>query len=109
MLRVHEFKIPGPAVNDITHIVQHPRAGPMSRARLAAGRTDSARIVATAPNDLCLGQSFGTGDAFRGVWNVYSGTRHGEALLVREHSTLNLPHLPAVGMGDSPAMMLKTP
>src|SRR6516162_937938 len=109
VLRVNQFNITRPPVNQIAHVVQQSGAGAMSRTRPAALGTREVRIVATASNDSRLRQIFWTRDAFGGVWNVLSGTRHGNALLGQVPSARNLRHLPAGVMVDFPAMMLKTP
>jgi hypothetical protein len=109
VLGVNEFDIAGPPVNQIAHVVQQSGAGAMSRTRPAALGTREMWIVATASNDLRLGQIFWMRDAFGGVRNVLPGTRHGDALLGQVPSARNLRHLPAGVMVNFPAMMLKTP
>jgi siroheme synthase (precorrin-2 oxidase/ferrochelatase) len=51
VLRVSEFDVAGPTVNQIAHVMQQTGARPVSKARLAAQRTREMWIVATASND----------------------------------------------------------
>ncbi len=78
----------------LPHVMQHAAAGAISETRLAAPRTGKMWIIATASNDLCGWQIFGTSDALGGIWRIQTGTRHGNALLGQMLSAWKLRHLP---------------
>jgi hypothetical protein len=93
MLRVDEVKIAGPTGNQVPHVMQDTREHAVSTASLVAARTRLRRVVAAASNEPSLGQILSVGDAFGAVGHVFSGTRHGKALLGQVFPARNLRHL----------------
>jgi hypothetical protein len=81
MLRVDEVDVAGPTGNQVADIMQDSSAGSAAKTGFATKRARSMREVPSAANDLGLGQIFGSRDAFRGVRQILSGSRHGKALL----------------------------
>ena len=109
MLRIEQFNISGRARHQVAHVVQHARAGPIAKARLAALRTRQMFEVATASYDLRLREIFGVGNPRSGVGYILSWTRHGNTLLGLASLAWALPHLRSRIIPYLHAMVLKTP
>jgi hypothetical protein len=101
MLGVDEFDVARPTSDEVAHVMQQAAAGAISKARLAAPRTGEMWIVATASDNLCFWQIFGVRDAFTGIGQILTGTRHGNALLGQALSARKLRHLPVRVMANS--------
>jgi hypothetical protein len=75
VLRVGEVNIAGSSGNEISQLMERALVRAAS-ATLAATRTGSALVDATASHDLGLGQIFHPRDAFRSIRYVLTWSRH---------------------------------
>jgi hypothetical protein len=73
VLRINQFDVTGSTSNEVAHVMQHAGSRPIAETRFPAARTREMWIVATPPNDLCLGQIFRACDPLRGVWQYWPG------------------------------------
>ena len=69
------------AIALVSHVMQHPRRAAMPTGTMFAVRTRLTSEIAAAFDDLRFGQILRVSDAFRGIWQVLSGSWHGTALL----------------------------
>lgn len=100
MLRVDEMDVAWPTGDQVANIMQDPLTRPTAETGLATARTMPMGEVPRAPNDVGLGQIFGSRDAFRGIGYVPSGSRHGKALLGQVFQPKNLRDLLVSVMAD---------
>jgi hypothetical protein len=109
VLRVGEVNIAGASGNKISQVMERAlvRAASAS-ATLAATRTGSMLVDATASHDLGLGQPFHPRDAFRGIRYVLTWSRHEYALRSMPDKAGNLAKIEekVIGSGE---MMLQSP
>jgi hypothetical protein len=77
MLRVSEMDIVRTTGHQITQIMQHALHATIAVSALAAMRTGMLAIVAAALDDFRLRQILYSGDAFRGIRQIFSGSWHG--------------------------------
>src|SRR5438876_2443237 len=99
--------ITGAARNQISHVVQNPGddvVAPTTTITMWAGVM---LVVAATQNNLGLWQIFRTGNAFRGIRQIFSGARHGKVLLDCLFLAWILLLLPSFVIGYFPLMMLK--
>jgi esterase/lipase superfamily enzyme len=81
MLRVDEVNVARTPRNQVAHVVKDTSACSAAETGFVTTRTGAMREVASAMNDLGFGQIFGSRDAFRGIRQILSRARHGNALL----------------------------
>jgi hypothetical protein len=108
MLRIEQFNIAGLARNQVAHVVQHTRAGPIAKAGFAAPWTRQMLEVPTTAYDLRLREIFGVGNSRSGIGDILSWTRHGNTLLGLASLAWALPYLRSRIIPYLHAMVLKT-
>jgi len=81
MSGVDEMDITGAASHQIAHVVQHPRDDVVPPTPMVTPGTRVLRIIPAPPGNLGRWQILRVGNAFRGIWPILPGTRHGNALL----------------------------
>jgi hypothetical protein len=101
MLRVGEHDIAWPSGDKVADIVQGARECLVSVAAFAAVRAGTMLEVATLLDDLWFGKILRPRDPFRRIWPVFTGTRHGIALLGMKFQAKKLPKMPGRVMASS--------
>src|SRR5947209_6434163 len=99
--------IMGSARNQISDVVQDPGDDLVAPTTTLTTWTGVMFVVPATQNNLGLRQILRFGNTFRGIRQIFPGTRHGKVLLDRLFLAWNLRHLPSFVMVVFPAMMLK--
>jgi hypothetical protein len=81
MLGVDNMDVARPASHQVANVMQDPLARSATKTGSATRRTGAMREIPGAANDLGWGQIIGPSDAFRGIREILSWSRHGKALL----------------------------
>ncbi len=81
MLRVAELNVAWPTRDKIAHVMQRASALPMAIGAVSAMGARTSPEVSAAVHNLGFGQLLDAGDAFRGIGQMLSHSRHGKALL----------------------------
>src|SRR5207237_2880977 len=89
-------------------VVQHARESPVAETGFPTARANTLPEVTAASEYLGLRQIFLAGDAFRGIRQILSWSRHGKALLGHAFLAQNLRHLPVGVVVSFHVMMLET-
>jgi hypothetical protein len=100
MLGVHKVDVTWPTGHQVANVMQNSLARSAAKAGLATKGTRAMREVPGAANDLGFGKIFGSGDPFRGIRQVPSGSGHGKALLGQVFQPRNLQNLPVSVMAN---------
>jgi len=98
MLGVGEMDVTRTATNQISDVVQNPGEDTVAPTTAVTTWAGVMFVIAATPNKLGLRQILRTGNAFRGLRQIFSGARHGKFLLDRLFLTWNLQLLPSFVM-----------
>jgi hypothetical protein len=93
MLGVDKVNVAWPTGNQVTNIVQNSFSGSAAETGSATKGTKAMREVPRAANDFGFGKIFRSRDAFRGIGQILSRSRHGKALLGQAFQPRNLQDL----------------
>jgi hypothetical protein len=81
VLRINQVNITWPPGNPIADVMENASGCSAAKTGFTTMRTRAMGEVAAAMNDLGFGQIFGSCDAFGGIRQILSRTRHDKALL----------------------------
>jgi len=90
--------VTGPARNQISNVVQYPGEDAVAPTTMLTMWTGIMFVIAATFNNLGLRQILWTGNAFRGIRQIFSGARHGKVLLDWLFLAWNLQLLPSFVM-----------
>jgi hypothetical protein len=93
MLGVDDMDVARPTEHQVANVMQDPFARSAAKTGFATKGTRAMREVPGAANDLGRGQIFRSSDAFRGIREILSWSRHGKALLGQVCRPRNLQDL----------------
>ena len=108
VLRVDQMDVVRPTRQQMAKVVQHARESPVAETGFPTARANTLPEVTAASEYLGLRQIFLAGDAFRGIRQILSWSRHGKALLGHAFLAQNLRHLPVGVVVSFHVMMLET-
>jgi hypothetical protein len=94
MDRIREMHVVRTAGSQIPQIMQHPSCPTIPIGTVLTGRARLPSEVPAALNDLRFGQILDAGDAFGGIGQILTWSRHGKALRGSRFQARNLAQIP---------------